>query len=83
MEKGNIMTTRNAWANLIRWFGQPGRRRVARRQDFADHGTAFGLDLSLAPDVMNSTDLNPAHAAPWANQPKAGGNSGRSVMSAS
>jgi hypothetical protein len=75
------MTTRNAWANLIRWFGGPRRRRVARRQDFADHGTAFGLDLSLAPDVMATADLNPAQAAKVAKQGKAG-NSGRSAVSA-
>jgi hypothetical protein len=76
-----IMTTRNTWANLIHWFGGPRRRRVARRQDFADHGTAFGLDLSLAPDGMATTDLNPAHAAKIA-KPGKPGNSGRPVVSA-
>jgi hypothetical protein len=57
------MTTRSAWASLVRWFGGPRRRRVARIPDFADHGTAFGLELSLAPDVMPTPELNPAHTA--------------------
>ncbi len=77
------MTTRNAWANLIRWFGGPRRRSVARRQDFADHGTAFGLDLSLAPDVIANANpnLNPAQAALLAKPAKAAkvGRSGAST----
>lgn len=52
------------WARLSNWFKpQPevlpvGRRhprvkrRVRRTPDFADHGTAFGLDMSL----QNSAD---------------------------
>jgi hypothetical protein len=80
-EIGAIMSSQGAWAKLIRWFGGPRRRRVARRQDFADHGTAFGLELSLAPDVMAATDLNPAQAAMLAKKGKAG-NSRRSAVSA-
>jgi hypothetical protein len=49
-----------SWANWLRLFGRKptatlrnGRRVTPRKhaQDFADFGTAFGLDLSLSGDT--------------------------------
>lgn len=50
-----------SWANWLRLFGRNkpaasprnGRRVTPRKraQDFADYGTAFGLDLSLSGDT--------------------------------
>jgi hypothetical protein len=42
------MTTNGTWANLMRWIGVAHRRQRAKTPDFADHGTAFGLELSMA-----------------------------------
>jgi hypothetical protein len=52
------MGTRGTWANLMRWLGGSQRRRVRRLPDFADHGTAFGLDLSLSAQMTTSAALN-------------------------
>lgn len=54
------------WAS--RWFGRlkpgaAGRRARDRGPDFADLGTAFGLDLSLAGSA-DSTPSKPASAEP-------------------
>lgn len=39
----------HSWARWLDLFRRPARRRSARRTpDFADYGTAFGLDLSLS-----------------------------------
>ena len=42
----------------------PGKRMAARKRprDFADYGTAFGLDMSLSNDPLQTT--RPASAAP-------------------
>jgi hypothetical protein len=42
----------------MRWFGGSKRQRVRRAPDFADHGTAFGLDLSLTADMAATAALN-------------------------
>jgi hypothetical protein len=42
------MTTNGTWANLMRLIGVQRRRQRAKTPDFADHGTAFGLELSMA-----------------------------------
>lgn len=39
------MTKRNYWPQWLRWWRRAPRR--AATDDFADYGTAFGLDLSL------------------------------------
>lgn len=41
------MTTSKAWANWKNWLGTY-RRPAHRGRDFADYGTAFGLDMSLS-----------------------------------
>jgi hypothetical protein len=57
------MAKQGTWANLIRWLGTPRRRRAYARADFGDHGTAFGLDLSMAPDVIAPPTASPVHQA--------------------
>lgn len=64
-----------------RWFGRLKTAGAARRRtaspDFADHGTAFGLDLSLAQLARNepllpgaaTTDDKPTGAASAASRP--------------
>ncbi|MFM2068900.1 MAG: hypothetical protein RLZZ584_3809 [Pseudomonadota bacterium] len=42
------MTTKSTWAYLMRLISGPHRRQRTRTPDFADHGTAFGLELSMA-----------------------------------
>jgi len=39
------MNGRNYWTKWLRWWRRAPRR--AATDDFADYGTAFGLDLSL------------------------------------
>lgn len=39
------MTGRQYWVKWLRWWRRAPRRAAA--DDFADYGTAFGLDLSL------------------------------------
>jgi hypothetical protein len=48
----------SAWMAWTQWFKRKDRNTVKtasgrkrRVPDFADYGTAFGLDLSLTPDV--------------------------------
>lgn len=48
------MYARRKWANWFRWLTMRPRTTARRRSlDFADHGTAFGLDLSLTPPVTH------------------------------
>lgn len=52
------MTARKTWTNWKNWLGTY-RRPVQRSHDFADYGTAFGLDMSLgAETVTTSTATN-------------------------
>jgi len=59
-----------------RWFGRLKAAGAARRRptppDFADHGTAFGLDLSLA-QIARSGPLQPGLATADDKQPGATG----------
>ena len=43
--------TLGSWFPWTTWFSDRSRRKAERRkaEDFADYGTAFGLDLSLDP----------------------------------
>ncbi|MEX8520541.1 MAG: hypothetical protein AB3X44_18695 [Leptothrix sp. (in: b-proteobacteria)] len=42
-------TPQRSWTRWMRWFSV--RRKKANTSiDFADYGTAFGLDLSMTPD---------------------------------
>ncbi|MDP4302862.1 hypothetical protein [Leptothrix discophora] len=46
----------SAWMAWTRWFKRKGSVTTAsgrkrRVPDFADYGTAFGLDMSLTPEV--------------------------------
>lgn len=41
------MHTHRSWANWMRWFSLR-RSRPNGEHDFADYGTAFGLDMSMA-----------------------------------
>lgn len=58
----------NVWMAWTAWFKRPGSRkarRSARRipRDFADYGTAFGLDLSLTPETAKPNEAGQAAAA--------------------
>lgn len=58
-----MMTERRSlsgWFNWSSWFSSRSRRAAALRkaEDFADYGTAFGLDMSL--DHQNESALRPA-----------------------
>lgn len=63
-----------------RWFGRLKAAGAARRRttlpDFADHGTAFGLDLSLA-QLARNEPLPPVAASADDKQPAAAGSSAR------
>jgi hypothetical protein len=41
------MHTHRSWANWMRWFSLR-RSKPRGEHDFADYGTAFGLDMSMA-----------------------------------
>lgn len=43
--------TLSSWFPWTHWFSDRSRRKAERRkaEDFADYGTAFGLDLSMDP----------------------------------
>jgi hypothetical protein len=51
------------------WFSARSRRAAARRkaEDFADHGTAFGLDMSMDHQSLSAT--RPAADTPPAKAP--------------
>lgn len=56
--------TQHAWTRWMRWFSR--RRRAARHShDFADYGTAFGLDMSLAaqPTALTPPETGKASTA--------------------
>ena len=42
-----ITKTRRSWTTWLRWFHRSRRSRRST-PDFADYGTAFGLDMSMA-----------------------------------
>lgn len=62
-----------------RWFGRLKAAGAARRRaaspDFADHGTAFGLDLSLA--QLARSELAPTATAADDKQSGAAGKASR------
>jgi hypothetical protein len=66
------MATQGTWANLMRWLGTPRQRRGNRKPDFGDHGTAFGLDLSMAPEVIAPPLANTVQAGSGKRQKSAG-----------
>ena len=45
-------------ARLVRWY-TPWRSHVARQDDWADQGTAFGLDMSLGPVAAAASESPP------------------------
>jgi hypothetical protein len=58
-----MMTERRSlsgWFNWSSWFSSRSRRAAERRkaEDFADYGTAFGLDMSL--DHQSESATRPA-----------------------
>ncbi len=54
----------HSWARWLDLLKRPARRRPSRRvPDFADHGTAFGLDLSLSSPVTRPASPAPAPRA--------------------
>lgn len=57
--------TLSSWFHWSTWFAGRSRRAAARRkaEDFADYGTAFGLDMSMDPK-SESTPPPAAHPAP-------------------
>jgi hypothetical protein len=65
------MAQRKAWTRWFRLWG-PKRPNVRRVDDFADYGTAFGLDMSLAASQADMPGAMPAMAAhsPVAEQPR-------------
>jgi len=57
--------TLRSWFQWSTWFAGRSRRAAARRkaEDFADYGTAFGLDMSM--DPQSESSARPAtHPAP-------------------
>ena len=48
--------TLGSWFHWSTWFGDRAQREAERRKadDFADYGTAFGLDLSMDPQPSAS-----------------------------
>lgn len=48
--------TLSSWFHWTTWFSDRSRRKAERRkaEDFADYGTAFGLDLSMDPTAKPS-----------------------------
>jgi hypothetical protein len=61
LEGGNMGRT-NTWAVLKHWLHQRRQDKAQRRQDFADHGTAFAMELSMTPPEAQA---EPA-GKPWA-----------------
>lgn len=57
------MAQRKAWTRWFRLWG-PKRPAVRRVDDFADYGTAFGLDMSLAASQSDMPAAMPAAVAP-------------------
>lgn len=56
------MHTHRSWANWMHWFSlRP--RKPRGEHDFADYGTAFGLDMSMAASEL------PPEAPPAVEQP--------------
>jgi hypothetical protein len=57
--------TLSSWFHWSTWFAGRSRRAAARRkaEDFADYGTAFGLDMSMDPQ-RESTARPAAQPAP-------------------
>jgi hypothetical protein len=49
-------TPQRSWMRWMRWFSVR-RKKAYTGIDFADYGTAFGLDLSMTPDPE---PINPA-----------------------
>ena len=49
--------TLSSWFHWSTWFSGRSRREAEQRkaEDFADYGTAFGLDLSMDPQQSAST----------------------------
>jgi hypothetical protein len=70
------MAQRKAWTRWFRLWG-PKRPAIRRVDDFADYGTAFGLDMSLAASQADSPASLPGRAAPTpaAEQPRYGASS--------
>jgi hypothetical protein len=66
------MTTKGTWATLMRWLGTSRQRRGNRKPDFGDHGTAFGLDLSMAPEVIAPSVPNTVPAGSGKRRKSAG-----------
>lgn len=60
------MTGRHYWAKWLRWWRRTPQRRTPN--DFADYGTAFGLDLSLEHErrqqAMTPTSTEPSPSPP-------------------
>ena len=54
-----------SWLSWPNWLAGRATRAAQRRKanDFADYGTAFGLDMSMAPQ-RESTARPAAHPAP-------------------
>jgi len=49
--------TLSSWFHWSTWFAGRSQRAAARRkaEDFADYGTAFGLDMSMDPQGASAT----------------------------
>lgn len=49
--------TLSSWFHWSTWFAGRSRRAAERRkaEDFADYGTAFGLDMSMDPQGESAT----------------------------
>jgi hypothetical protein len=47
--EADMAATRSTWSSFFRWFDRSKQQRARRQPDFGDHGTAFGLELSMAP----------------------------------
>lgn len=57
-----MATTRSSWSSFFRWFDRSKQQRVKRQPDFGDHGTAFGLELSMAPQDIAPPVVESPHA---------------------
>ena len=54
-----------SWLSWSSWFSNRSLRAAQRQKsrDFADYGTAFGLDMSKTPDLPPLTRSGPPEAA--------------------
>lgn len=54
------MNTRFSWAGWLTLLSRkkPATKARKRQQDFADYGTAFGLDLSLTSQAQAMTKID-------------------------